>query len=61
MVDFYLSSPSFIFKFVDVMQTELGLSHASCLGYLGAVSYLNDFRTIYARSSKAVLRNVMCT
>ena len=37
IVDFCLSSPSFVFKFVDAMQSEWKLGHAGRLGYLDAI------------------------
>ena len=61
IVDFCLSSPSFIFKFVDAMQSEWKLGHAGRLGYLDAISDLIDFRKIHATSSETVLRNLACT
>ena len=61
IVDFCLSSPSFIFKFVDAMQTKWKLGHAGRLGYLDAISDLIDFRKIHGTSSEIVLRNLACT
>ena len=60
IVDFCLSSPSFIFKFVDAMQTDWRLGHAGRLGYLDAISDLLDFRKIHGTTSGAVLRNLTC-
>ena len=61
IVDFCLSSPSFIFKFVDATQSEWKLGHAGRLGYLDAISDLIDFRKIHATSSETILRNLACT
>ena len=61
IVDFCLSSPSFIFKFVDAVQTEWKLGHAGRLGYLDAISDLIDFRKIHGASSETVLRNLART
>ena len=47
IVEFCLSSPSFIFKFVDAMQTDWGLGHAGRIGYLDAIS---DFITSLLKS-----------
>ena len=60
IVDFCLSSPSFIFKFVDAMHSEWKLGHAGRLGYLDD-SDLIDFRKIRGTSSDTVLRNLACT
>ena len=61
IVDFCLSSPSFIFKFADTMQSDWGLGHAGRLGYLDAISDLLDFRKIHGTSSDTVSRNLTCT
>ena len=56
IVDFCLSSPSFIFKFVDAMQSEWKLGHAGRLGYLDTISDLIDFRKIHGTLLEKVLR-----
>ena len=61
MVDFSLSSPNFLFKFVDVMQSDWGLGHAGRLGYLDSISDLIDFRKVHGVASEAVLRNLTST
>ena len=61
IVDFSLSSPNFLFKFVDAMQTDWGLGHAGRLGYLDAITELIDFRKIHGTASDRVLRNLTCT
>ena len=61
MVDFSLSSPNFLFKFVDAMQSEWGLGHAGRLGYLDAISDMIDFRKIHGTCSDVVLRNLTST
>ncbi|KAK3754724.1 hypothetical protein QZH41_007047 [Actinostola sp. cb2023] len=61
MVDFSLSSPNFLFKFVDAMQSDWGLGHAGRLGYLDSISDLIDFRKVHGVASEAVLRNLTST
>ncbi|KAK3740785.1 hypothetical protein QZH41_001235 [Actinostola sp. cb2023] len=61
LVDFSLSSPNFLFKFVDVMQSDWGLGHAGRLGYLDSISDLIDFRKAHGVASDAVLRNLTAT
>lgn len=60
-IDFSLSSPNFLFKFVDVMQSEWGLGHAGRIGYLDAISDLIDFRKVHGVCSENVLRNLTST
>ena len=60
MVDFSLSSPNFLFRFVDAMQTEWGLDHAGRLAYLDSIADLVDFRKIHS-APDAVLRNLNST
>jgi len=60
-IDFSLSSPNFLFKFVDVMQNEWGLGHAGRIGYLDAISDLIDFRKVHGVCSDIVLRNLAST
>ncbi|KAK3736446.1 hypothetical protein QZH41_000024 [Actinostola sp. cb2023] len=61
LVDISLSSPNFLFKFVDVMQSDWGLGHAGRLGYLDSISDLIDFRKVHGVASDAVLRNLTAT
>ena len=61
IVDFSLSSPNFLFKFVDTMQTDWGLGHAGRVAYLDAISELIDFRKIHRTCSDMVLRNLAST
>ena len=61
IVDFSLSSPNFLFKFVDAMQSEWGLGHAGRLGYLDAISDMIDFRKIHGTCSDVVQRNLTST
>src|SRR6056300_1324318 len=60
-IDFSLSSPNFLFKFVDVLQSEWGLGHAGRIGYLDAISDLIDFRKVHGVCSDNVLRNLTST
>ena len=60
-IDFSLSSPNFLFKFVDVMQSDWGLGHAGRIGYLDAISDLIDFRKVHGVCSDNVLRNLTST
>ena len=60
MVDFSLCSPIFLFKFIDYLQEECKLRHGGCLGYMDAISELNDFRKLHVASESA-LRKVSAT
>jgi len=60
-IDVGLSSPNFLFKFVDVMESEWCLGHAGCIGYLDAISDLIDFRKVHGVCSEIVLRNITST
>ena len=60
MVDFSLSSPNFLFRFVDAMQTDWGLGHAGRLAYLDSISDLIDFRKTHG-APDAVLSNLNST
>ena len=60
MVDFSLSSPNFLFRFVDAMQTDWGLGHAGRLAYLDSIADLIDFRKTHG-APDAVLSNLNST
>ena len=59
-MDFSLSSPSLLFRFVDVMEEEWKLQHAGRLGYLDSISEYIDFRKV-RNPSEHVLRNLAIT
>ena len=40
MVDFSLSSPNFLFRFIDAMQSKWRLGHAGRLAYLDSIADL---------------------
>ena len=61
LVDFSLSSPNFLFKFVDAMQTDWGLGHSGRIAYLDSISDLIDFRKVIGVASECVLRNLTST
>ena len=58
VVDYSLSSPNFLFKFVDAMQTDWGLGHSGRIAYLDSISDLIDFRKVIGVASETVLRNL---
>ena len=60
MVDFSLSSPNVLFRFVDAMQTDWGLGHAGRLAYLDSIADLIDFRKTHG-APDAVLSNLIST
>ena len=60
VVDFSLSSPTLLFRFVDVMEEEWKLQHAGRLGYLDSISEYIDFRKV-RNPSEHVLRNLAIT
>lgn len=60
-IDFSLSSPNFLFKFVDAMQSNWGLGHAGRLGYLDSISDLIDFRKVHGVASDVIVRNLTST
>ena len=59
-MDFSLSSPTLLFRFVDVMEEEWKLQHAGRLGYLDSISEYIDFRKV-RNPSEHVLRNLAIT
>ena len=61
LVDFSLSSPNFLFKFVDAMQTDWGLGHSGRIAYIDSISDLIDFRKVIGVASETVLRNLTST
>lgn len=61
LVDYSLSSPNFLFKFVDAMQSDWGLGHSGRISYLDSISQLIDFRKVIGVASDAVLRNLTST
>ena len=60
MVDFSLSSPNFLFRFVDAMQSDWGLGHAGRLAYLDSIADLIDFRKTHG-APDAVLSSLNST
>ena len=50
MVDFGLSSPNFLFRFIDAMQSKWGLGHAGRLTYLDSIADSIDFRETHSAS-----------
>ena len=60
MVDFSLSSPNLLFKFIDYLQEECKLGHGGRLGYVDAISELIDSRNLHG-ASESVLRKFSAT
>ena len=60
VVDFGLSSPTLLFRFVDVIEEEWKLQHAGRLGYLDSISEFIDFRKV-RNPTEHVLRNLAIT
>ena len=54
LVDFSLSSPNFLFKFVDAMQNDWGLGHSGRIAYLDSISDLIDFRKVIGAASETI-------
>ena len=61
IVDFSISSPSLLFRFVDALQDEYQIGHSGRVGYLDSISELIDFRKISATLEDSVLRNILVT
>ena len=61
IMDFSISSPIMLFKFVDALQDEYNIGHSGRVGYLDAISELIDFRKISGTLQESVLRNVAVT
>ena len=60
VVDFSLSSPTLLSRFVDVIEEEWKLQHAGRLGYLDSISEFIDFRKV-GNPTEHVLRNLAIT
>ena len=61
IVDFSISSPVMLFKFVDALQEEYRIGHSGRIGYIDSISELIDFRKISGTLQEAVLRNISVT
>ena len=59
-MDFSLSSPNLLFKFIDYLQDVCKLRHGGHLGYIDAFSEMTDFRKLHS-ASEAVLRKFSAT
>ena len=57
IMDFSISSPIMLFKFVDALQDDYNIGHSGRVGYLDAISELIDFRKISGTLQESVLRN----
>ena len=60
VMDFSLSSPTLLFKFIDCLQQEWKLGHGGRLGYIDAIAELIDFRKVNG-ASDGVLRKLSAT
>ena len=53
-MDFALCSPNLLFKFIDALQDEWNLGHAGRLGYIDAISEMEDFRKVNGASASVL-------
>lgn len=61
IIDFSISSPVMLFKFIDALQDEYQIGHSGRVGYIDSISELIDFRKVSGTLEDAVLRNVSVT
>jgi len=61
IIDFSISSPIMLFKFVDALQEEYHIGHSGRVGYIDSISELIDFRKVSGTLQDSVLRNVSVT
>ena len=60
VVDFSLCSPNLLLKFIDYLQDECKLGHGGRLGYIDAISEINDRLQKTSRCIRGSLSKVLC-
>ena len=61
IIDFSISSPTMLFKFIDALQEEYSIGHSGRVGYIDAISELIDFRKVSGKVQDAILKNIAVT